>query len=255
MGLEEAFELGQIGKDVRRIADVLTTAQHGVIETLPGLQQYWPGGIRTASGGLAEHAGGGTDIAEVGDCPTGFDGDAYTHVGNGTNYFTLSGGGGITGLETWISSSIRGLTVGAWVMADVQGGNDEGIITKDTSAPNRGYALLWKSTGAVGFFISGTGAAVSQAVSATAQLATWHFIVGRFTPSTEVAIIVNGEKTVNTTAIPAQVTVSTANIDLGRYLQSASQILSGKLRDVFVCASALTDAQLETVRLATQPNA
>lgn len=254
MGLEEAFEIAQVGVQVKRIADVLTASQKDVFIRLPGLEQYYPGGIRTPSGQLADHAKGGAHVNQVGAVPTGFDGDAYVHLGNGVNYFTVLNVGSITGTETYISSSIRGFTVGCWIMVDTTPPSAaHGIISRDGVAPQRGHLLTWDNLDQPRFAMSGTGAAIVSAVAPPSTTGVWHFIVGRFTPSTEVAVFVDGDKTVNTTAIPSSMFVSSQNFEVGRRGNSDGAIIHAKMRDMFICAAALEDDIIADLRANSLP--
>lgn len=253
MSADTAFEVGRLYTPLRQIADVLTATGHGAIDVLPGLQQYWTGGTRRFNGQIAEHGGGGTALTEFGSIPTGYDGNSYFHVGNGVNYGTLNTGAGITGLETWIDPTLRGLTIGGWFMVDTLPSVAGGLISKSADSPDRGYALTVTPAPEYLFLVSGNGAAAFQAISPTSTISVWRFIVGRYIPSTEIAIFVDGDKTVNTTAIPASLNVSAQAFELGRYFNTDSYIAHAKMRDVFVCAAALSDTLIEEVRKASSP--
>ncbi len=253
MSKESAFEVGRLYVPLKTIADTLTASQKDVFVRLPGLLGYWPMGIRDSVGNVPDHAGGGGFFTEVGTVPTGYDGDSFVHLGNGTNYLTTVTSFGVTGLEAWISSSIRGLTIGGWFMIDSLPASAAGFISKDAAAPNRGYYLAVTSAGAVTFSMSATGAAQSFVTSPATSTGVWHFITGRFMPSAEVATFVDGDKTTNSTAIPAQCNVSTGNFEVGRFAQTNSFVLHGKTRDVFICAAALDDALIEEVRVTSTP--
>lgn len=253
MSKESAFEVGRLYLQVKRIADTLTASQKDVFIQLPGLLAYYPMGIRFLTGAVAEHGGSGIQLLQTGVCPVGYDGNAFTHLGDGTNYLSASGVMGVTGLETWMSSSLRGLTAGGWFMFDSLPGTSGGLLSKDDVAPDRGYYLAFGSAGVVTFSISGTGAAQVFAASGAVNLGAWHFVVGRFDPSIEVAVFVDGDKVTNTTAVPAQCNVSTGNFEVGRFAQNDALIQHCKARDVFICAGALSDALIEEVRVTSVP--
>jgi len=253
MSEETAFEVGRLYVPLKSIADTLVASQKDVFVRLPALVGYWPMGIRDNAGNVSDHAGGGGFFAETGVCPTGYDGDSFTHIGNGTNYLSASAAFGITGLETWVDSSIRGLTVGGWFMVDAGSGTARGIISKDGVSPQRGYGLTVDATNSVSFFMSGNGAAIFGVAGPAFPLLEWTFLVGRFIPSTEVAIFTNGDKATSTTAIPASQFVSSQALEIGRFLANNTRIVHGKARDVFICASALSDALIEEVRVTSVP--
>jgi hypothetical protein len=253
MSADTAFEVGRLFKPLREIADTLVASQKDIFVRLPGLYEYYPMGIRDGMGQVMEHGSGGPKLAETGSCPTGYDGNSFVHLGNGTNYLSNTIPGVIDGTETWISSSMRGLTIGGWVMADSTPASLAGIVSRWGTTPNRGYALEWLSTNKVRFVMSGTGANAVLVESAVRPISAWTFIVGRFTPSTEVAVFVDGDKDVNTTAIPASIYASTQDFEIGRVEANNSYILHGKVRDVFVCAAALSDELIEEIRATSAP--
>lgn len=253
MSKESAFEVGRLYQPIKAIADTLVASQKDVFVILPGLAGYYPMGIRNQSGHEVEHSGTGVNLIQQGTCPTAYDGNSFVHLGSGTNYLFGSSLYGITGLETWITPSLRGLTVGGWFMADSTPAVGGGLISKDVVTPNRGYALAWFTANDPFFLTSGNGTAI-QVVSAPAQsLGVWHFIVGRFIPSTEIAVFVDGDKTVNITAIPVSLNVSTQAFEVGRYFNDNTRVFHGKARDVFVCAAALSDALIEQIRVTSTP--
>jgi len=253
MGLETAFEVGRLYLQIKRIADALVASQQDVFVRLPGLVGYWPMGMR-AAGSVTDHTGNGFTLTQTGINPVGYDGNSFSHLGNGTNYVSNSSAQlGLSGLETWISSSIRGLTIGGWFMLDAFNPNSGGLISKDALAPNRGYYLAASSVGAVTMSVSVNGSAQSFVTSPVVTISQWHFLVGRFTPGTEVAVFTDGDKTTNSTAIAASCNASTGGFNIGRFNSNDTLIQHCKSRDVFVCASALSDALIEEIRNTSAP--
>ncbi len=253
MSAGTAFEVGRLYAPIKAIADTLTAAQKDIFVRLPGLAGYYPMSIVSNTGAAAEHSQGGGVLIETGTVPLAYDGNAYRHTGNGTNYLAAVGVYGLTGAEAYISSSIRGFTVGGWFMIDTVPAGSSGLITRDGTVPQRGYALFWNSSNEARFLMSSTGSATKSVASPASTLSEWHFLVGRFIPSTEVAVFVDGDKTVNTTAIPASCNVSTENFQVGRGFASDASIVHAKCRDVFICRSALSDELIEEVRQSSVP--
>ncbi len=253
MSASTNFEIARLGVPLQQIADTLSASQKDVFVRLPGLLAYWPMGIRSSAGNVLDHSGAGRSLFETGTCPTGYDGNPFVHLGSGTNYLDGLNTFGVTGLETFISSSIRGLTLGGWFMIDSLPAVNGGMITKDKLAPDRGYTLVYQAAGVVSFLVSGDGASTIGVSSAAAPLATWHFCVARFIPSTEIAVIVDGNKDVNTSVVPASLNVSAQAFEVGRQFNDNSQVLHGKARDVFICAVALSDALIEEIRVTSTP--
>jgi len=254
MSLETAFEIGQAGLQIKRIADILSASQKDIFVRLPGLLAYFPMGIRRENGIVGDHTGSGLILSQTGVCPTGYDGNSFLHLGDGVNYLQSSYVAfGLTGLETWITSSMRGLTIGGWFMIDSTPSLNSGLVSKDGIVTNRGYALWYTPGGAGGFSVSSNGSAWFSVNSGSIPTGQWRFIVGRFTPSTELAIFADGDKSVNTTAIPSSNNVPTQTFEIGRYFNDDNRIIHGKARDVFVCAAALSDALIEEIRVTSTP--
>ena len=138
-------------------------------------------------------------------------------------------------------------------MVDATPSSNSGLATREDATPDRAYALAWTTSDEPFFAISGTGASLVTAISAASALGVWHFVVGRYVPSVEVACFVDGVKTVNATAVPASVNASSQGFEIGRDQNDNSRIIHGKARDVFICAAALSDALIEEVRVTSVP--
>jgi len=105
------------------------------------------------------------------------------------------------------------LTFGGWYWLDSFGATDLGLSGKYTAAGNqRSYLLYTNPTlPEARLIVSSDGTAITQVNSGVAlSTGAWNFLVGRFTPPTELAIFANGTKTVNTTSIPASIFSSSA---------------------------------------------
>lgn len=253
MGIESAVEIGRLFRPIQAIANALTASRKDLFVRLPGLVGYWPMGMR-AAGNVIEHSGSGFNLSQTGTCPTGYDGNSFTHLGDGTNYvWNSSVQLGLTGLETWIDSALRGLTIGGWFAIDDFPSNQGGLITKFGAITEYGYALYVNAAEDVTFSVSSNGSALFQVVSQVVGLGQWYFLVGRYTPATEIAVFANGVKTANTTAIPVSINASAQNLEVGRYLAQDSRIQHARARDVFICAAALSDELIDEIRLASVP--
>ncbi len=253
MSQDTAFEIGMATRQLTRIANLMTGEQSDLFVRLPGLIGYFPLGITTpVTGKAVNHAGGDVDLAETGTCPIGYDGNSYRKLGGGVNYLGAAGYV-TTGLETYIGSGLRGLTVGGWFSLSGSPSNSGGMISKDGVAGQRAFGLYTASDNSARFWVSPNGTDWVQAVGDTVSLGDWEFIVGRFTPSTEVAVFVSGEKDVNVTSVPASVPSSTQDFELGRYANNNSFTYNGRARDVFVCQAVLSDTLLEELMVSSRP--
>lgn len=253
MSADTAFEIGRLYVPIKAIADTLTAAQKDIFVRLPGLVGYYPMGIRNQSGHAVEHSGASANLLQTGTCATGYDGNAFAHVGNGTNFLYGTNLYQITGLEAWITPSLRGLTLGGWFMIDALPASQSGLVTRHGPVTDYGYGLQVLSSGVVFAQVSGNGSSYVQVDSAIQATGQWIFAAMRFIPSTEAAVFVNADKTVNTTAVSASLNIASQAFEIGRAQGNNSFITHAKARDVFICASALSDALIEEIRVTSTP--
>jgi len=165
----------------------------------------------------------------------------------------------ITGTETSVHSSMRGLTIGCWVrIPSTAPAADTGIIGKYYTTGNQKSYLLYRrySTNKYNFVISNDGTTGVQIESSLtlSEAGGWSFIVGKFDPITEVSIFHNGYWYKNTTSIPSSIFVSTARLEIGSFnngLTSTTWTHNGAL--YFLTASALTSLQIEHLYAITKP--
>ncbi|MCK5014679.1 MAG: hypothetical protein KAS66_12765 [Candidatus Omnitrophica bacterium] len=205
-------------------------------------------------GNAKDHSAGSSDLARIGGPTFGYDGDAFVQCGVGTDYLAGSTSAQtITGTEVWIAPAIRGLTVGCWVRVDASPTTTGGLVTKWGIGGTRSYLLAWQTDNKALFGVTATGGAATSIASGINMLDEWIFIVGRFTPSNEVAVFVDSAKFVNTTAVPASIFTGTSVFEVARLGALTSGILQASFRDAFLCAVALTDIQIENLRLSSLP--
>ena len=89
-------------------------------------------------------------------------------------------------------------------------------------------------------FISNDGTATTGVTSTVlCTTGTWYFVVGRFTPSTELAVFVNQTSTTTGAGIPASIFNSTTALNIGGL--NGTVLLNGRAALVFLCANALGD--------------
>lgn len=157
----------------------------------------------------------------------------------------------ILGTEAYIANP--GLTLGGWFWCDAPSmGVVAGYIAKYNAAGNQQAYELFKSvTNFPTFGISTDGINNVYAIHTTAQVVgTWNHIVGRFTPSTELAIFLNGIKITNVVAIPASIFDSSASLRIG---DIRATYLDGRASQCFISAAALSDAQIGMLYQAGRP--
>jgi hypothetical protein len=148
----------------------------------------------------------------------------------------------ILGTESYFGANMRGLTMGGWFRPlDLQSGNIFLSCKWGSSATNRSYSLYHNSDDAI-FGVHDTSDTLFTVTSTgTFAVGAFRFVVGRFDPSTEIAVFVDGAKTTNTTSIPASLKNSTAGISLGAR-DDGNNNFDGQIGICFLAASLLPDA-------------
>lgn len=218
--------------------------------SLPGLVGFWTlSSVQRSTGNAYDISGQGRTLTYNGN-PT------YSIYNSLVPYIDLDGAGDflsradetdldILGSEAIYASAARGLTLGGWFYSTVAGAPAQGLATKWNGIGNqRSYRIIKTAGNAADCSVSGTGADTFTATSAATFTANiWHFVCGRFTPSTEVAIFIDGIKTTFTTGIPAAIFNSTQAFEIGR--TEGSLLLTGRAGPCFLCANALSDLRLQ----------
>ncbi len=225
-------------------------------QNIPGLVGSWPmSGVQRSTGDARDFGHGGLDLTYNGN-PT------YNYFNDLVPYIDLDGIGGflsradetdldILGTETVYDSSVRGLTMGGWFWIDDITGTP-GLIGKSLNTGNQRSYLI--TSGASGdetprMLVNSTGAAagnITISASSTISASNWLFIVGRYMPSTELAIFVNNIKTINIISIPASLFNSTANFEIGAF-NGGGNLLNGRVSFSFLSANSLSDAYINAL--------
>ena len=234
----------------------------GLISALPALRGFWPGSGQahplTNDWDLLNMAGKNIPFKATsgGGTNTPFwrsdDTLGYPLVSiDGTNDFFS-----IADATTWditgdkgTSTASAGLTMGAWVRFTNTASTQEIVLSKRANTAGRSYMIDRTSTGEARFMVSGTGTdfiSISSAVVVTEDV--WHFIVGRFIPSTEASVFLDGVEAIKTTSIPASIFVSTSDVYLGARDDGASPgavKMNGDIAMVFLCAAQVYDVAID----------
>lgn len=135
------------------------------------------------------------------------------------------------------------LTMGGWFWADAL--EQAFLMGKYTTAGNqRAYMLRLETTGAITAVVcsDGTSGGNVAVVGASIGTGSWHFVVMRFTPSTELAIWVDDDKQVNTTSIPASIFNSSEFFNIGSIFVD---YLDGRCALAFLASTAFSDELIE----------
>ena len=217
---------------------------------LPALRAFWPMSSvdYAAATQCRDVSGGAYHLTNNNSADFGYDNLIPYVEFDGTNQYLSRADGGaanwadITGTEAYVAQP--GLTLGGWFNFDsVAGAGAQRLLCKDTVA-NRQYSLyMLEATDTVRFEYF-TGAAIQGISSvATVSATTWHFLVGRFSPSNDHTVVVDG--TILTAGhANASIDDTGAAFEIGR-LGNNTQYLAGKASLCFLCAAALSDAIVE----------
>ena len=220
---------------------------------LPGLRGFWPMSSISNAGNAYDLSGQGRTLTYTGN-------PLYNVVGLAP-YIDLDGAGDyltradeadldITGAATVLATDLRGLTMGGWFWIDsLAPGADDAFIGKwNTVGDQRSYLLNFTdASNSVSFSVSSLGTAVTvvTVTSAAITAAAWHFMVGRFDPSTEINVWVDNVEVVNAVGTPASIYSGTANLNIGAHSNGATGLLDGRASLCFLCAAFLPDAHIK----------
>lgn len=114
------------------------------------------------------------------------------------------------------------------------------------NSDRRSYILYFNHTNdSIEFAVTNLGTDADKKLVASSPITaagTWFFAVGRFRPSQEIAIFVNGVKVVNTVSIPASLYSGVASFLIGAKDEgAAATLLHGGSSLNFLCAANLPD--------------
>lgn len=258
--------------DLRRRLDVLETIEQIGADTqalgnavsmflaLPGLVGFWPGNAGKDSGGNLEvwdYAPNQLNLSRA----------TWTSSNNGLAPYILFAGGSdvayhadtapldITGGEAYLEGVNNGISVGGWFYSTAAAGTLEVLMAKAAGAGVTNYKLQRLASGAAQFVVASASADYTVSHTALSQN-TWHFVVGRFDPSTALRCRVDGSYNSNTTSIPATADTNAEPFTIGALsdgLGSYTSYWSGRASMCFVCQSYLPDDLVSALYRATVP--
>ncbi len=245
MSLDVAFEVGRLYMPIKAIADAVSPSWEDVFSRLPGLRAYFPMGAAKSNGNTPDLSGNGLELVPTGSPTRGYDGNSYTEVGVATDFLNRLGSTmRISGVETYMAVALRGMTMGGWIYVHSLLAGNGGLVGLWGVTGQKSYLVYVNPSGVPFFAISGDGTAATDVSGGAVTLGKWFFWAARFTPSTEIAIFIDGVKSVNVTAIYASLFASTASFEVGRFRADNATILNAWHRDVFICSAILSDAQI-----------
>jgi len=246
-----------LSSDFRKLYDPAHAFADAVsmLKMFPGIRGIWPSSVVGDTGQMVDVSGNGLHLTNTNNALIGYtsntlipralyNGSTQYHTRADSAYFD------ITGTESYIDQN--GLTIGAWVKFDTAASTTEMIISKWLGS-NLSYNINRTATGELRFSITNNGTtAVLIDTTDIMLLDTWYFVCGRFTPSAELMAQINGTQVVNTTSIPASIFSGTSVFRLAAD-GGGGALLDGRISLAFLCASALSDAHINTFYQFTAP--
>lgn len=137
------------------------------------------------------------------------------------------------------------LTVGCWVKPNTTDGTMRGLVTKTVPVQESFY--LGCTNTQTRFFVANVPGASFSQVDGRTMTSTWEFVVGRFIPSTEIAIFVTGTWYRNNVGIVPSIFNSTTALEIARLNLTNARCFNGRVALAFLCASALSDAAVNNL--------
>lgn len=219
---------------------------------LPGLRGFWPMSAFDSAGTSIDESGNVNHLIYNGNPQFGYANLVpycdYDGVGDYHSITDAASGNDfdILGTESYVIAAQRGLTVGGWFNPDSVAVANAGLISKAAGGviATSAYFLYLGGVGNTPAFsvcLGGAQFPIGSSITVVAGIPS--FIVGRYTPSTEVSIWMNGVSTTLVAGIPASINNSAGDLMIGR-LGGWNVDYSGKVSCCFVCAAALSDAQI-----------
>lgn len=219
-------------------------------QNIPGLVGFWPMSSVQRSTGNAFDLSSQTRTLTFNGNPT------YNIHNDFMPYIALDGAGDflsradetdldILGTETIYNSSVRGLTLGGWFFVDTIGGGSVQLIGKSNPTGNQqSYQIIYNPGNTITNRVSIDGSVLTD-VTAAGTTGNWLFVVGRFVPSTELSIFINGTQTINTTSIPASIFNSSSSFEIGSF--GGGNFLNGRASLCFLSANILANAYINAL--------
>jgi hypothetical protein len=218
------------------------------ILALQGLRAFWPMSAQGTTGNLVDIGGGLRTLTRSGGVGYGVYGLApYAALNGTTGYFATATESDydIIGNEAWYESNVTGLTIGGWFYPFAAGASYALMTKGDGSGAGTSYWL--DISGGAARFLVGDGAAMQGPSGGSPAANTWTYMVGRYDPSTEVALFRDGTKYTDTTGVPATLLNTATAFNIGTYNNGAGLLFAGRASLCFICSAALPDRLIQSV--------
>lgn len=217
---------------------------------LPGLRGYWPMNAINGSGDVVDQSGNGLVLTQT-NTPRIF----YAELASFTRFQssasekavrTDEAAFDITGSETYITSSVQGLTLGCWVYFVSLPGTYMNMLSKwKTSTADRSYRLAVNASSQPQFQISSDGTTTFTLNGSAVVIDKWYFICGRYDATTPKLDLFVGSTdgltmVTNSTGIGASIYSGAADFVMGSN-HAGTEFLDARIAKCFLCAAMLSD--------------
>jgi hypothetical protein len=220
---------------------------------LSSLRGFWPMSSVDNAGAIYDLTGQGRTLTRNGNPVLTYSNLAPYYDFDGTgDYFNRADEAGldILGSESYVATSVRGLTLGGWFQVDAVG-SAFGLISKwnDVAVNQRAYLLRVEAANTPRLFVSTTGIDSPNVTSSvTVGTFTWFFVVARYdNTSGDLDIFVNNTQDTNAGVVGAALFNSNADLNIGAFNNGASGQLNGRASMCFLCAAALGDVAIHSL--------
>lgn len=229
--------------------------------SLPALRAFYPmSGHGDAAGELSDMSGNGKHLTRSGATRFYYDNLAptmlYTAGGSAYHYHADDYSFKITGTETNVYPTLRGITLGVWCYANTfpAGNTLHPLIAKESGAGTYTYRLYLSAGGLGGLLISSDGGVtpnvdllVNTETDAVMDTGSWHLVIGRWS-TTYTSVTVDN---IMSRAVSTQASIydSSSRFKIGNYL---TNYWDGYMSMAFVCAAYLSDDILTNLWLTSK---
>lgn len=220
-----------------------------VLKSFPAVIGVWPMWSTNGAGQVVDVSGNGLHLSRSGTLiDTSIDGSsyfsrAYFSATNSYAEHTDEASFDILGNEAHVAGGIRGMTIGAWIRPVTVSATNN-WMAKYANATDRAWWLSGVATSRAQFSISSTGAnSFSVQVDGVTDN-TWHFVVGRYSPSSALSIAVDNVWNSITTSIPATLFNSSGPFRIGQRGDTFGTSSGLRVLGAFMCAAAVPDSLL-----------
>lgn len=208
-----------------------------MLQALPALRAAWV--CERDLGGNAQHLsfGGNTVINHRGAAPlVEFPGGAGDSLSVADSAVL-----DVLGTEAYVTAALRGLTLGCWVRVDNLGSGDNYILAKwESAGATTGSYRLFHNGSTLSFSVTNGTTNYTAALASVITAGVWYFVSGRFDPSTDVFVNINGEAAGVAGSAPASLNNSTVSFRVGGRTSAADE-LTGAVAFPFLAGAFLPE--------------